>query len=97
MKKSHVTINKEKMVAKFNFKAKSNKQVQYTLGNKDIVKELGGEAAVSKATWINIPKGSPTTSTKLERVISFKDLGFADKPGNLIFKATNTGEKVANE
>ena len=64
---------------------------------KDIVKELGGEAATSKATWINIPKGSPTTSTKLERIISFKDLGFADKEGNLIFKATNTGEKVANE
>jgi DNA topoisomerase-1 len=40
MKKSHVTINKEKMVAKFNFKAKSNKQVQYTLTNPNIVQEL---------------------------------------------------------
>jgi hypothetical protein len=62
---------------------------------KDIVKGLGGD--VSKATWVNIPKGSPTTATKLERVISFKDLGFADKQGNLVFKATNAGEKVANE
>lgn len=62
---------------------------------KDIVRELGGD--VSKANWINIPKGSPTTATKLERVVSFKDLGFADKEGNLIFKATNAGEKVANE
>lgn len=62
---------------------------------KDIVRELGGD--VSKANWVNIPKGSPTTATKLERVISFKDLGFADKEGNLIFKATNAGEKVANE
>ncbi len=62
---------------------------------KDIVRELGGD--VSKANWVNIPKGSPTTATKLERVVSFKDLGFADKEGNLIFKATNAGEKVANE
>jgi hypothetical protein len=62
---------------------------------KDIVKELGGADGVAK--WINIPKGSPTTVTKLERVISFKDLGFADREGNLIFKATNAGEKVVNE
>ncbi len=40
MKKSHVKIDNEKMIAKFNFKAKSNKQVQYTLDNPDIVKEL---------------------------------------------------------
>ena len=43
MKKSHVKIindNKDKLVAKFNFKAKSNKQVQYTLDNPEIVKEL---------------------------------------------------------
>jgi DNA topoisomerase-1 len=40
MKKSHVSINEEKMIAKFNFKAKSNKQVQYTVTNVDIVKEL---------------------------------------------------------
>lgn len=40
LKKSHVKIDETKMVAKFNFKAKSNKQVQYTLDNPDIVKEL---------------------------------------------------------
>ena len=40
MKKSHVKIDENKLIAKFNFKAKSNKQVQYTLTNKDIVKEL---------------------------------------------------------
>jgi len=40
MKKSHVKIDTEKMIAKFNFKAKSNKQVQYTLENKDVVKQL---------------------------------------------------------
>ena len=40
MKKSHVKIDESKLIAKFNFKAKSNKQVQYTLNNKDIVKEL---------------------------------------------------------
>lgn len=40
LKKSHVKINEDKLVAKFNFKAKSNKQVQYTLDNHDIVKEL---------------------------------------------------------
>ena len=40
MKKSHVKIDSEKMVAKFNFKAKSNKQVQYTLDNSEMVKEL---------------------------------------------------------
>jgi hypothetical protein len=62
---------------------------------KDIVNELSGSD--SKATWINIPKGSPTTATKLERIISFKDLGFPEREGNLIFKATNAGEKVVNE
>ena len=40
MKKPHVSIDETKLVAKFNFKAKSNKQVQYTLSNPDIVKEL---------------------------------------------------------
>jgi DNA topoisomerase-1 len=40
LKKSHVKLDDVKLIAKFNFKAKSNKQVQYTLGNKDIVKEL---------------------------------------------------------
>lgn len=40
LKKSHVKIDEDKMVAKFNFKAKSNKQVQYTLENADIVKQL---------------------------------------------------------
>jgi DNA topoisomerase-1 len=40
LKKSHVKIDEEKMVAKFNFKAKSNKQVQYTLENADIVKQM---------------------------------------------------------
>ena len=40
LKKSHVKIDETKLVAKFNFKAKSNKQVQYTLDNPDIVKQL---------------------------------------------------------
>ena len=40
MKKSHVKINETKIVAKFNFKAKSNKQVQYTLDDKVLVNEL---------------------------------------------------------
>lgn len=40
LKKSHVNIDENKLVAKFNFKAKSNKQVQYTLNNPDLVKEL---------------------------------------------------------
>jgi len=40
MKKSHIKIDETKLIAKFNFKAKSNKQVQYTLTNKEIVKEL---------------------------------------------------------
>lgn len=40
LKKSHVKIDETKMVAKFNFKAKSNKHVQYTLDNAGIVKEL---------------------------------------------------------
>jgi hypothetical protein len=62
---------------------------------KDIVKRLGGTDGVAK--WIETPNGSATTITKLERVVSFKDLGFADREGNLIFKATNAGEKVVNE
>lgn len=40
LKKSHVKIDDKHLIAKFNFKAKSNKHVQYTLNNKDIVKEL---------------------------------------------------------
>jgi DNA topoisomerase-1 len=40
LKKSHVKIDENRLVAKFNFKAKSNKQVQYTLDNPDIVKQL---------------------------------------------------------
>lgn len=40
LKKSHVKIDENKLVAKFNFKAKSNKQVQYTLNDKFIVREL---------------------------------------------------------
>lgn len=62
---------------------------------KDIVNRLSG--SVDKATWINPPKGSPTTPTKLERVVSFKDLGFTNREGNLIFESTNMGEKVPNE
>lgn len=62
---------------------------------KDIVKRLGGADGVAK--WIDTPTGSTKTITKLERVVSFKDLGFADREGNLIFKATNAGEKVVNE
>lgn len=62
---------------------------------KDIISELGGDE--SKATWIETPKGSPTEVTKLTRKISFKDLGFEGKEGNLIFIATNMGENVPNE
>lgn len=40
LKKSHIKIDEDKLIAKFNFKAKSNKQVQYTLTNTDLVKEL---------------------------------------------------------
>lgn len=40
LKKSHIKIDTKKLVAKFNFKAKSNKQVSYTLNNKEIVNEL---------------------------------------------------------
>jgi DNA topoisomerase-1 len=40
LKKSHVKIDTDKMIAKFNFKAKSNKQVQYTLENVDVVKQI---------------------------------------------------------
>lgn len=40
LKKSHIKIDENKLIAKFNFKAKSNKQVQYTLNNKELVKEL---------------------------------------------------------
>lgn len=40
LKKSHIKINTENLVAKFNFKGKSNKQVSYTLKNDVIVKEL---------------------------------------------------------
>jgi len=40
LKKSHLKIDETKMVAKFNFKAKSNKQVQYSLDDKILVKEL---------------------------------------------------------
>ena len=40
MKKSHIKIDENKLIFKFNFKAKSNKQVQYTLSNKEIVQEL---------------------------------------------------------
>jgi DNA topoisomerase-1 len=40
LKKTHIKINEEKLIATFNFKAKSNKHVQYTLNNKDLVKEL---------------------------------------------------------
>ena len=40
LKKSHIKINDKKYVAKLNFKAKSNKQVQYTINDKFIVKEL---------------------------------------------------------
>jgi DNA topoisomerase-1 len=40
MKKSHVKIDESKWVAKFNFKDKSNKQVQYTLDDADLVKEI---------------------------------------------------------
>jgi hypothetical protein len=61
---------------------------------KDIVNRLSGSDVTAK--WINLPKGSPTTSIKLERVVSFKDLGFTDREGNLIFESTNMGEKVSN-
>ena len=40
MKKSHLKIDNEKKIAKFNFKAKSNKQVQYSITDKDIIDEL---------------------------------------------------------
>lgn len=40
LKKSHIKIDKEKLIAKFNFKAKSNKYVSYTLKDKILVNEL---------------------------------------------------------
>ena len=40
MKKSHLKIDPEKKIAKFNFKAKSNKQVQYSLTDQNIIDEL---------------------------------------------------------
>ena len=40
MKKSHIKIDENKKVVKFNFKAKSNKQVQYTIKDQEIVNEL---------------------------------------------------------
>ena len=62
---------------------------------KDIVKRLSNSDETAK--WVNPPKGSPTTPTKLVRTVSFKELGFADREGNLIFESTNMGEKVPNE
>jgi len=40
LKKSHIKIDENNLIAKFNFKAKSNKIVQYTLDSPEIVKEL---------------------------------------------------------
>ena len=40
LKKSHVTLTNNETVVKLNFKAKSNKQVSYTLKDEDIVKEI---------------------------------------------------------
>jgi len=40
LKKSHIKIDEMNNIAKFNFKAKSNKQVQYTLNDEFIVKDL---------------------------------------------------------
>ena len=40
LKKSHIKIDEKNNTAKFNFKAKSNKHVQYSLNNEVIVKEL---------------------------------------------------------
>jgi len=40
LKKSHIKIDENKLIAKLNFKAKSNKQVQYTIDDHEIVKEL---------------------------------------------------------
>jgi hypothetical protein len=63
---------------------------------KDIVKRLGGAESVVKK--IAKPSSSgELSSTSFEQVISFKELGFADREGNLVFKATNKGEKVVNE
>jgi hypothetical protein len=62
---------------------------------KDILQRLSGNDMDAK--WIDSPKGSPTTPTKLTRIVSFKELGFADREGNLIFESTNMGEKVPNE
>jgi DNA topoisomerase-1 len=40
LKKSHMKINYQKKIAKFKFKAKSNKIVQYTLSDIPLVEEL---------------------------------------------------------
>jgi hypothetical protein len=62
---------------------------------KDLIKQLGGSDSVIKT--ISNPKGSPTSATAFEQIIPFKDLGFTEREGNLIFKATNKGENVVNE
>lgn len=40
LKKSHVTLTNNDTVVKFNFKAKSNKQVSYTIKDEEIVNEI---------------------------------------------------------
>lgn len=62
----------------------------------DIANELSGKNDV-KINWVESPKGSPKDKTTLSRTLSFKDLGFIDKQGSVIFNAVNGGEEVPNE
>lgn len=59
---------------------------------KDILFKISGKEIDFK--W-SLPAGSPTTTTKSTPVEkTFKELGFTDREGKIILKATNHGEKA---
>lgn len=62
---------------------------------KDIITRLGG--TYKDSFWVDKPTGQPNKATKITRTIPFKEIGFPEKEGNLVFFSVNSGENVVNE
>jgi hypothetical protein len=63
----------------------------------DIVDKLKNGGANPTIKWPTTVSGSKSTTSEVEVEVSFKDLGYTEREGKIIFKTLSAGEEYVNE
>lgn len=78
----------------YNFKLSLRRSHSIVL---DIVDKLKNNGANPTVKWPTNVSGSKSTTSEVVVEITFKDLGYTEKQGKLIFKTLSAGEEYVNE